>query len=668
MKRFLSLFIVIVMCTSLVAPLTGAKSPFTDVMESDWYYKDVEAAYSLGLINGKGSADTYKPNDNMTYAEAIKLAACMHQSYTEGKVTLTNGDPWYQSYVDYCKEKGIISKEYNYNQLVTRLGYMEIFAKALPDEALTDMNTVPKNSIPDLPSDTAGADSVYKMYRVGIVAGVDAKHNCNPSSNIKRSEVAAILSRMMDKTKRVSFDTIATAPIEEVPMEKFELPEKNQWENFAFNKKDGEKGEKTVAEQRQEILDGMNLAINTETVWKEIPEYNPTVEKYKGIKAITYDGFEYKGKKTKIFAYVGFPEGASAENKVPAVVLVHGGGGHAYYKWVKIWNDRGYAAIAMDTTGYFPSAVNVGETEGNDPIGPWVYGLTEDFAEEGYGNAPKREYDTTYAEVKDQWAYHGTSQVILAHNILRADERVDINNIGITGISWGGVGTAQVIGYDNRFSFAIPIYGTAYLANDMHAFSSFGNDYVDALWAPERNLSNAKDMPILWLAYNDDNNFSVPAYCDSYKHTAGYNDKNLLVMLGNWSHSHSSGWGKEHSYIFADWITYGKNGMVTFVTQPKGREVNCRINIPENVTGSVVAYAYTINAPMSYSKHDKFGWGSYTFLDQKWERKRSYLTVDKTTGTVRGTLPEEVKGYYIDLQYKVNGKVVNSMSTYVAID
>ena len=108
--------------------------------------------------------------------------------------------------------------------------------------------------------------------------------------------------------------------------------------------------------------------------------------------------------------------------------------------------------------------------------------------------------------------------------------------------------------------------------------------------------------------------------------------------------------------------------MVTFVTQPKGREVNCRINIPENVTGSVIAYVYSIDDTMSYSKHDKFGWGSYTFLDQKWQRKRSYLKVDKTTGTVSGTIPEDVKGYYIDLQYKVDGKVVNSMSTYVALD
>ena len=66
----------------------------------------------------------------------------------------------------------------------------------------------------------------------------------------------------------------------------------------------------------------------------------------------------------------------------------------------------------------------------------------------------------------------------------------------------------------------------------------------------------------MWLAYDDDNNFGVTAYCKSYMHTAGYNDKHLLVMIGNWSHSHSSGWGKYHNFAFADWCTFGKSAMI----------------------------------------------------------------------------------------------------------
>ena len=39
-------------------------------------------------------------------------------------------------------EKNIINKDYYWNSNATRAGYVEIFAKALPDEALKSKNTV----------------------------------------------------------------------------------------------------------------------------------------------------------------------------------------------------------------------------------------------------------------------------------------------------------------------------------------------------------------------------------------------------------------------------------------------------------------------------------------------------------------------------------------------
>ena len=82
---------------------------------------------------------------------------------------------------------------------------MEIFASALPDAALGAINIVPNGAIPDVPMTHPQAAAIYKLYRAGILQGVDAAHNCNPGSYIKRSEVAAILTRMMDSGARVSF-------------------------------------------------------------------------------------------------------------------------------------------------------------------------------------------------------------------------------------------------------------------------------------------------------------------------------------------------------------------------------------------------------------------------------------------------------------------------------
>lgn len=71
--------------------------------------------------------------------------------------------------------------------------------------ALPEINSVPDNSIPDVPVTRAYAPEVYKLYRAGILQGSDAEHSCKPLDNIKRGEVTAILTRMMDNTKRVRF-------------------------------------------------------------------------------------------------------------------------------------------------------------------------------------------------------------------------------------------------------------------------------------------------------------------------------------------------------------------------------------------------------------------------------------------------------------------------------
>jgi len=190
--------------TAVSAP-QPPENPFGDVTEKDWYYGNVMYAYGVGLINGKG-ADKFAPEDNLTYAEAVKLAACMHQLYTTGAVTLTvGGGAWYESYVDYAKANGIISKDYEWTKAATRAGYMEIFANALPDSALAPVNSVADGAIPDVPADHPQAAAIYKLYRAGIVQGVDAAKNCRPDASIRRSEVAAILTRMMDEGARVEF-------------------------------------------------------------------------------------------------------------------------------------------------------------------------------------------------------------------------------------------------------------------------------------------------------------------------------------------------------------------------------------------------------------------------------------------------------------------------------
>ena len=181
--------------------------PFTDVSRSSWYYDSVRAAWEKDLIDGV-TRTLYKPDDTLTVAQAIKLSAALHQMLNNnGKVTLRNGTPyWYSSYVSYAVDNGIIEKMYldytpaQMNASVKRNEFVHIFYGAMSD--YRQINTVADNKIPDVITTDTYALEIYTFYRAGILTGSDKNGTFYPTNDIKRSEVAAILSRMYDKTAR----------------------------------------------------------------------------------------------------------------------------------------------------------------------------------------------------------------------------------------------------------------------------------------------------------------------------------------------------------------------------------------------------------------------------------------------------------------------------------
>lgn len=211
MKLDKNLVIALVTFMLLTTAVFAAELSFTDVPKNAWYYGDVQNAVASGLVNGK-TATTYAPDDNLTYAEAIKLASCMYMRAMTGSTEFEPSTPWYQTYVDYAKVNKIINHDYVWNAQASRAGYMGIFANAIPDQpalgtmtGLKAINNIPDGSIPDVYAGLEQADAIYKLYRAGILQGSDEKHSCKPADNIKRSEVAAILTRMIDASKRISF-------------------------------------------------------------------------------------------------------------------------------------------------------------------------------------------------------------------------------------------------------------------------------------------------------------------------------------------------------------------------------------------------------------------------------------------------------------------------------
>ena len=177
--------------------------PFYDVDSNDWFYEPVKSAWQNDLIDGV-TARYFKPERSLTVAQAVKLAAALHQKQSVGFVTLQNGGThWYDNYVNYAVANGLIEAAYqsksaeDMNKAVTRAEFVHILSKLLNAGTI---NTV--NNIPDVKSGDAYADEIFAFYRAGILTGSDRLGTFHPESSLKRSEAAAILVRLYDATQR----------------------------------------------------------------------------------------------------------------------------------------------------------------------------------------------------------------------------------------------------------------------------------------------------------------------------------------------------------------------------------------------------------------------------------------------------------------------------------
>lgn len=405
-----------------------------------------------------------------------------------------------------------------------------------------------------------------------------------------------------------------------------------------------------------QIANAMAEARDTLPAFREEPAFYPDGE-FAGIRALTYNGMHRGGRKTKVFAYLGIPEHASADAPVPAIVLIHGGGGHAFLEWVKMWNDRGYAAIAMDHTGYFPTGINAGRTEG-DPA--WKYGLHGSFSESGYENAPDNdEMRSSGGRVDHMWMYHAVGQTILAGNILRSDPRIDRQKIGVTGISWGGVIASIAIGYDDRFAFAIPIYGSGYLEEAKSWMKDrFAEEDTRKLWSAANHFPEVR-TPVLWLCWNDDNCFSVNSNSKSYLDTVRNNPATRLSVIDRMFHSHGCGWKPPESMLFADSIVKGTGRLTGFSAFPEAGDVACELTTDPSAVDIRARVCY-ITERMTYSIHEKYGYTS-TFMDQVWKSAELHVSGNR----ISGILPDEAAGYYVEITTGLYGRQTVTCSPYI---
>ena len=182
---------------------------FSDVPSSEWYYGNVASVYEYELMTGR-SSDVFAPQANISIAETITLAARINYIYYYGQsisFDLYEEVLWYEPYVEYALGEDIISTDYpDYNAPATRAQFATILAASVNPLEFEEINWVSDGAIPDVPVNADYADTVYMLYRAGVLAGSGETRSFNPDSTITRAEAAAIITRIIDPSLRTSFD------------------------------------------------------------------------------------------------------------------------------------------------------------------------------------------------------------------------------------------------------------------------------------------------------------------------------------------------------------------------------------------------------------------------------------------------------------------------------
>ena len=223
------------------------------------------------------------------------------------------------------------------------------------------------------------------------------------------------------------------------------------------------------------------------------------------VRSLFYAGELYQGKKTKVFAYYGTPgtltRDPSKDKNLPAVVLVHGGGGKADAGWAQLWAKRGYAAIAIDLTGSGP------DKKPHADCGPEM----GDDIKFGAIDGP----------ITDQWPYHAVADMILAHSLIRSFPEVDQEKTAITGYSWGGFLSCLGAALDDRFKAAVPVFGCGFIDQNSAWLDRFKNMSPQSrakwvtLWDPSTYMASAT-VPMLFVNGGTDKYFRPDSYAKTY--------------------------------------------------------------------------------------------------------------------------------------------------------
>lgn len=201
-------------------PIRTYTGQFADVSGSAWYYDAVKALYELGLTNGKGEADRFDPDGDLTVAEAVTMAARLRSLYETGDSEAgpaARGGDWYLPYAFYLQERGALGKELEgaYDRPATRAEMAHVLAGALPRSFLEPVNRKVVSEghasgqyIRDVTEDTPYQADILLLYEWGVAGGADQAGSFLPGERISRCQAAAMAVRLAYGGLRLTLDWV----------------------------------------------------------------------------------------------------------------------------------------------------------------------------------------------------------------------------------------------------------------------------------------------------------------------------------------------------------------------------------------------------------------------------------------------------------------------------
>ena len=171
-----------------------------------WAERKIKTAYEYGIINGVGS-NRYEPSGFLKVMDALTIAAKIHAIYLYGdesdnviatyKIQKDNGA------LAYCKSHNLIQDEFDgkLNAFITRAEMAHAWSRLLMDSDMQSQNIV--LGLPDVTESTRYSDDIFRLYEVGILAGINESGAFAPDEKITRAECAAIFLNLIQKDKRL---------------------------------------------------------------------------------------------------------------------------------------------------------------------------------------------------------------------------------------------------------------------------------------------------------------------------------------------------------------------------------------------------------------------------------------------------------------------------------